>query len=111
MLRTAICDLFGIEHPIIQGGMVWLGTAELVSAISNAGGLGIIGTGNSDPDWVRAQIYQTRKLTSKPFGVNIIVGAPFLEQLVALVQEERVGVVVLGAGNPERYILSNLMIS
>ena len=72
MLKTAICDLFGIEHPIIQGGMAWLGTAELVSAVSNAGGLGIIGAGSAKPDWVRQQIHLTRQRTNKPFGVNIL---------------------------------------
>jgi len=60
MLKTVICDLFGIKYPIIQGGMAYLGTAELVSAVSNAGGLGIIGAGNSEPDWVREQIRLTR---------------------------------------------------
>ncbi len=104
MLKTAICDLFGIEYPIVQGGMAYLGTAELVSAVSNAGGLGIIGAGNSEPDWVRQQIRSTRQLTDKPFGVNILLISPFAEQVVDVVLEEKVAVVTTGAGNPGPYI-------
>jgi len=104
VVKTAICDLFSIEHPIIQGGMMWLGTAELVSAVSNAGGLGIIGAGNSEPDWVRQQIRLARQLTSKPFGVNILMLSPFVEQVVEVVLEEGVAVVAFGAGNPEVYL-------
>jgi len=100
MLKTVICDLFGIKYPIIQGGMAYLGTAELVSAVSNAGGLGIIGAGNSEPDWVREQIRLTRQLTDKPFGVNIMLLSPFTEQVVDVVLEEKVAVVTTGAGNP-----------
>ena len=79
MLKTAICDLFGIEHPIIQGGMAHVSAAELVSAVSNAGGLGIISSGNADPEWVKEQIHLTRQRTDKPFGVNIIMISPFVE--------------------------------
>ena len=104
MLKTAVCDLFGIKHPIIQGGMVYLGTAELVSAVSDAGGLGIIGTGNSEPDWVRQQIRLTRQQTSKPFGVNILLMSPFVSEVIEVVLEEKVAVVTTGAGNPEVYI-------
>ena len=104
MLRTAICDLFSIEHPIIQGGMMWVGTAELVSAVSNAGGLGIIGAGNSELGWVRQQIRSTKQLTNKPFGVNIIMLSPFIEEVTEVVLEEEVAVVAFGAGNPKIYI-------
>ena len=104
MLKTAICDLFGIEHPIIQGGMAHLGTAELASAVSNAGGLGIIGSGYYEPDWVRQQIHLTRQQTSQPFGVNIPLTSPFVEQIVEVVLKEKVSVVATGAGNPESYI-------
>lgn len=104
MLKTAICNLFGIKHPIIQGGMVHLGTAELVSAVSNAGGLGIIGSGNSEPEWVRQQIHLTRQQTNKPFGVNILLISPFAKQVIELVLEEKVAVVTTGAGNPGVYI-------
>jgi len=104
VLKTAICDLFGIEHPIIQGGMAHLGTAELASAVSNAGGLGIIGSGYYEPDWVRQQIHLTRQQTSQPFGVNIPLTSPFVEQIVEVVLKEKVSVVATGAGNPESYI-------
>ena len=104
MLKTAICDLFGIQHPIIQGGMVHVGTAELVSAVSNAGGLGIIGTGNSEPEWVRQQIRLTKQRTGKPFGVNIMLTSPFVKELIEVVLEEKVAVITTGAGNPGDYI-------
>ena len=104
MLKTAICHLFGIKHPIIQGGMAHVATAELVSAVSNAGGLGIIGSGNSEPEWVRQQIHLTRQQTNKPFGVNILLISPFAEQVIEVVVEEKVAVVTTGAGNPGVYI-------
>jgi len=104
MLKTAICNLFGIEHPIIQGGMAHVGTAELVSAVSNAGGLGIIGSANSEPDRVREQIHLTRQQTNKPFGVNIPLVSPFAEQIIDVVLQEKVAVVTTGAGSPEVYI-------
>jgi enoyl-[acyl-carrier protein] reductase II len=104
MFKTAICDLFGIEHPIIQGGMAHVATAELVSAVSNAGGLGIIGSGNSEPEWVRQQIHLTRQRTNKPFGVNILLISPFAKQVIEVVLEEKVAVVTTGAGNPGAYI-------
>jgi len=104
VLKTAICALFGIEHPIIQGGMAHLSTAGLVSAVSNAGGLGIIGSGYYEPDWVRQQIHLTRQQTSQPFGVNIQLTSTFTEQIIEVVLEEKISVVATGAGNPERYI-------
>jgi len=104
MLRTVICDLFGIKYPIIQGGMAHLGTAELASAVSNAGGLGIIGAANYEPDWVRQQIRLTQQRTSKPFGVNIIMKSPFIEQVIEVVLEEEVAIVTTGAGNPGIYM-------
>ena len=104
MLRTAICDLFGIKYPIIQGGMAHVATAELVSAVANAGGLGFIGAGAAEADWVREQINLTRQKTDKPFGVNILLISPFAEQVVEVVLEEKVAVVTTGAGNPGPYI-------
>ena len=104
MLKTAICGLFGIEHPIIQGGMAYVGTTELVSAVSDAGGLGIIGTGNAEPDWVRQQIRLTRGRTNKPFGVNVIMISPFIKQVMKVILEEKVAVVSFGGGNPGVYI-------
>lgn len=104
MLNTAICDLFSIKHPIIQGGMAHLGTVELVSAVSNAGGLGIIGAGHYRPDWVRQQIRLTRQQTSHPFGINIPLTSPFVEEVIAVILEEKVAIVTTGAGNPETRI-------
>jgi len=104
VLKTAICDLFDIEHPIIQGGMAHVGTVELVSAVSNAGGLGIIGSGYYEPYWVRQQIHLTRQQTSKPFGINIQLASPFVKQVIEVVLEEQVAIVTTGAGTPEAYI-------
>ncbi len=104
VLKTAICDLFGIEHPIIQGGMAHLGTVELVSAVSNAGGLGVIGAGYYQPDWVRQQIRLTKEQTSKPFGINIPLTSPFAKEVIEIVLEEKVAIVATGVGNPEPYI-------
>jgi len=106
VLKTAICELFGIDYPIIQGGMAHLGTTELVAAVSEAGGLGIIGSGNADPDWVRQQIRLTRERTSKPFGVNVLLLSPFAKQVVEVVLAEKVRVVTTGAGNPGIYMSS-----
>jgi len=104
VLKTAICELFGIKHPIIQGGMAHVGTAELVSAVSNAGGLGIIGAGHYQPDWVRHQILLTRTRTSLPFGLNIPLTSPFAVPVIQMALQEKVAVIATGAGNPERYI-------
>jgi len=104
VLKTAICNLFNIDYPIIQGGMAHVATAELASAVSNAGGLGIIGAGGYEPDWVREQIRRTKQRTNKPFGVNILLTSPFAEQIIEVVLEEKVSVVTTGAGNPGVYI-------
>lgn len=103
-MRTEICDLFGIEYPVIQGGMAWLGTAELVSAVSEGGGLGLIGAGNAPPSWVREQIRLTRERTSRPFGVNIMLMSPFVAEVIQVVLEEEVPIVSTGGGNPGVYI-------
>lgn len=104
MLRTAICDLFGIRYPIIQGGMAHIGTAELVSAVSNAGALGVIGCGFYQPDWVRKQIRLTRQKTNQPFGVNIPLNSPYIGEILEIILREKVAIVTTGAGNPEPYI-------
>jgi len=104
MLKTDICELFGIEYPIIQGGMAHLATAELAAAVSNAGGLGIIGGGAPEPEWVREQIRLTKQKTDKPFGANIVLISPKVEEIIAVILEEKVAVVTTGAGNPGPYI-------
>ena len=104
MLKTAICELLGMKYPIIQGGMAHLGTAELASAVSNAGGLGFIGAGGAPPSWVKEQIQITRWLTDKPFGVNIMLMSPFAEEIVEVVITENVPIVATGGGNPGIYL-------
>ncbi|UCD10109.1 MAG: nitronate monooxygenase [Dehalococcoidales bacterium] len=104
MLKTVICDLFDIKYPVLQGGMAHVGTYELVSAVSNSGGLGIIGSGFYEPEWVRNQIRMTKQHTTRPFGVNIQMASPHVKQVVDVVIEEGVSIVTTGAGNPESFI-------
>ncbi len=104
MIHTALCDMLGIAYPIIQGGMAWVSTAELAAAVSEAGGLGIIGSGQAPPDWLREQIGLARQLTSKPFGVNVMLRSPYAEDIMAVLREESVAVVTTGAGNPGKYV-------
>ncbi len=101
---NVLCKLLNIQYPIFQGGMAWIGTAELASAVSNAGGLGIIGAGHMPPDILRAEIQKAKKWTNKPFGVNIMLMSPFVKEVMQVVVEERVPVVTTGAGNPGEYI-------
>lgn len=103
-LRTRLTTLLGIEHPIIQGGMAWTATAELSAAVSNAGGIGIIGAGHMPTDLLREQIRAAKALTDKPFGVNLMLLTPHIDELVQLVLDEAVPVVTTGAGNPARYM-------
>lgn len=104
MIKTDICDLLQIEYPIFQGGMAWLGTAELASAVSEAGGLGIIGAGHMPPDIFRNEIHKVKERTNKPFGCNIMLMSPFVKEVMEVVVEERVPVITTGAGNPGVYI-------
>ena len=100
----AVCGLLNIDYPIIQGGMAWLGTAELVSAVSNAGGLGVIGSGDAPTEWLGQQIRRTRERTDKPFAVNIMMMSPFLADNMKLVADEKVGILTFGGGNPGGYL-------
>lgn len=100
----SICGLLNIEYPVIQGGMAWVSDANLAAAVSEAGGLGVIAAGNAPPEWVREQIRKTREATDKPFGVNVMLLSPFVESIAKLVAEERVPVVITGAGNPAEYV-------
>jgi len=104
LFRTMLCDLLGIEYPIIQGGMAWVSTAELAAAVSEAGGLGIIGSGNAPPDWLREQLELARELTKKPFGVNVMLRTPYIDEIMAILLESPVAVVTTGAGNPGKYL-------
>ncbi len=102
--HTELCDILGIEHPIIQGGMAWTSTAELAAAVSNAGGLGIIGAGSMPADILEQEIVKAKKLTDKPFGVNLMLMQPHIDELVEAVKSNPVSMVSTGAGNPGKYI-------
>ena len=99
-----ICELLNIEYPIIQGGMANIATHQLAAAVSNAGGLGLIGSGANDGEYVRAEIRKCRQLTDKPFGVNILLLSPYAEAISDVVIEEKILVVTTGAGNPGPYL-------
>ena len=102
--NSSLCKLLNIKYPIIQGGMAWLGTSSLVSAVSDAGGLGTIGSGHASPDWLKQEIRGTRQATNRPFAVNIMLMSPYLQETLKVVMDEKVPVVTFGAGNPGRYI-------
>ncbi len=104
MIISPICSMIGIEYPIFQGGMAWISDAKLAAAVSNAGGLGIISAMNAEGDYLREQISIARSLTDKPFGVNIMLQSPHVEAVAKVVVEEKVPVVVTGAGIPTKYI-------
>ena len=104
MIKSKICDLLSIEYPIIQGGMAWVATAELAAAVSEAGGLGLIGAGHMPPDALRDEIRKVKSMTKKPFGVNIMLMSPFVKEVMQVVVDERIPVVTTGAGSPSEYI-------
>ena len=103
-MKTVITELLGIEYPVIQGGMAWVGTAELAAAVSEAGGLGIIGAGGAPASWVEEQIHKVKEKTDKPFGVNLMLLNPEADAIAELLVKEEVKVVTTGAGNPEKYM-------
>ncbi|MFC2706187.1 MAG: nitronate monooxygenase [Olsenella profusa] len=104
MIESPICELLGIQKPVFQGGMAWIADASLASAVSEAGGLGIISAMNANAEWLRGQIHELRERTDKPFGVNIMLQSPFADEVADLVVDERVPVVVTGAGDPRKYM-------
>lgn len=104
MIGSRLCELAGIEFPIFQGGMAWVANASLASAVSNAGGLGIIAAMNSNAQQLRAEISKCRNMTEKPFGVNIMLMSPFADEVAEVVAEEKIPVVTTGAGNPSKYM-------
>ena len=105
-MQTEITKLLGIQYPIIQGGMAWVAEHHLAAAVSEAGGLGLIGAANAPAEWVREQIRKARELTDKPFGVNIMLMSPYADEVAQVVAEEKVKVVTTGAGNPGKYLES-----
>jgi enoyl-[acyl-carrier protein] reductase II len=104
MIRTPLCEMLGIEHPIVQGGMAWAATPELAAAVSNAGGFGIVGAGNSPPDVVRHELRRVRELTSRPFGANVPLFTAGAEETVQAFIDEQVAVVTTGGGSAGPYL-------
>ena len=103
-MKTDITELLGIEYPVFQGGMAWVGTWELASAVSEAGGLGIIGAGGAPASWVEDQIHHMKAATDKPFGVNLMLMNPEADAIAEVIAKEHVRVVTTGAGSPEKYM-------
>ena len=103
-IQSRICELTGITHPVFQGGMAWVSEARLAAAVSNAGGLGLISAMNADAGYLKEQIRLCKELTNKPFGVNIMLMSPHVEEVARVVVEEQVPVVTTGAGTPGKYM-------
>jgi enoyl-[acyl-carrier protein] reductase II len=102
-MNNRICDLFGIQYPIVAGGMVWCSGWRLASAVSNAGGLGLIGAGSMHPETLREHIRKCQTATDKPFGVNIPLMYPEIETIMDIVVSEGVRIVFTSAGNPKTW--------
>jgi enoyl-[acyl-carrier protein] reductase II len=102
-MSNVICELFGIKYPIVQGGMVWCSNWRLAAAVSNAGGLGLIGSGSMRPDFLREQIQKCKQATDKVFGVNVPLLFPYAQDHIQIIIEEKVPVVFTSAGNPALY--------
>lgn len=103
-MKKDICNLIGIKYPIFQGGMAWVSDSNLAAAVSNAGGLGIIAGANAPASHIREEIRKTKKLTNKPFGLNIMLLSDNADELSDIAVEEGVKVITTGAGNPGKYI-------
>ena len=104
MIQSPICDMLGIRYPVFQGGMAWIADGRLAAAVSEGGGLGIIGAGNAPASYVREQIIIAKTLTNQPFGVNVMLLSPFADEVAQVIAEEKVPVVTTGAGNPSKYM-------
>lgn len=100
----SISDLLKIDYPLIQGGMAWISNGNLAAAVSMAGGLGVIAAGNAPAEWVKEQIHLVREKTDKPFGLNVMLLSPYVKEIAQLVVDEKVPVVITGAGNPAEYM-------
>ena len=103
-MKTKITELLGIQYPIIQGGMAWVAEYNLAAAVSNAGGLGLIGAASAPAEVVREQIRKAKELTDKPFGVNVMLMNPNADEVAQVIVEEGIKVVTTGAGNPAKYM-------
>lgn len=103
-MKTRVTELLNIEYPIIQGGMAWVAEYHLAAAVSEAGGLGLIGAASAPPEVVREQIRKAKELTKKPFGVNVMLLNPNADEVAKVIVEEGIKVVTTGAGNPAKYM-------
>lgn len=103
-MKTRITELLQIEYPIIQGGMAWVAEHNLAAAVSQAGGLGIIGAANAPAEWVREEIRKARAVTDKPIGVNVMLLSPYADDVARVLVEEKIPVITTGAGNPGKYM-------
>ena len=103
-MKTKLTELLGIKYPVIQCGMAWTSDANLAAAVSNAGGAGIIGSGGRTVEWTRDEVRKAKGLTDKPFGVNVMLMAPNIAEIIEMLCEEKVAFVTLGAGNPVPHI-------
>nr|WP_036221967.1 nitronate monooxygenase [Mesoaciditoga lauensis] len=101
---SRVCDVLGIEYPIIQGGMAWVSTASLAAAVSENGGLGVIASGGREAEWLRKEIRRAREMTTKPIGVNIMLLSSNVDEVVKVALEEKIDVAIFGAGNPAKYV-------
>ena len=99
-----ICEILNVKYPIIQGGMAWVADSNLAAAVSNAGGFGIIGTGSATADIVKKEIDNCRRLTDRPFGVNVMLMSPNADEVIDLIIEEKPAGITTGAGNPAKYM-------
>ncbi len=104
-MKTKLTELLGIRYPVIQGGMAWVAEHRLASAVSEAGGLGIIGAGGAPAAFVREEIRKARELTDRPFGVNLMLMNPEADEIAEIIAREGVRVVTTGAGNPAKYMV------
>lgn len=104
MIKTKVTEILGIQYPIIQGGMAWVAEHKLAAAVSNAGGLGIIGAASAPPEVVRSEIRKCKELTNRPFGVNVMLLNPNADEVAKIIVDEGVQVVTTGAGNPSKYM-------
>ncbi|MDX2443676.1 MAG: nitronate monooxygenase, partial [Bacteroidales bacterium] len=100
-IKTRVTELLGIKHPIIQGGMIWCSGWELASAVSNAGGLGLIGSGSMNPETLSIHISKVKKATSFPFGINVPLISNYVEEIIDLIIKEKIKIVFTSAGNPQ----------
>ena len=103
-MKTRITELLGIEYPIIHGGMAWVAEHTLAAAVSEAGGLGLIGGASASGDIVRNEIRKAKELTDKPIGVNVMLMSPYADEVAQVIVEEGIKAVTTGAGNPEKYM-------